>query len=84
MAGETEQASHTEIRTLPGDLGAIIFFLKTRGGFNVPREPQAPPTVTVNLGSQPASVTSAHAYHLLAEQRRYLESPMIDGTVESG
>ena len=53
-----------------GDLGAIIFYLKTRGGFTVPCDPVA--SVTVNLGSQPAPVSTAHADQLLANQRRYL------------
>jgi hypothetical protein len=52
------------------NLGAICFALKTRGGFTV-REEQSP-AVTINLGSQPATISTAHADELAEQQRAIL------------
>ena len=38
------------------NLGALIFWLKTKGRFNTPREPAPTPSVVVNVGSEPAPV----------------------------
>lgn len=57
-----------------GDLEAIKFLLKAKGGFNAPREPNGP-GVVINLGAQPAIVTTINADSLADEQRRILEEP---------
>ena len=59
------------------NLGALIFFLKTKGGFHVPKE--APPAVTVNLGSQSAPARFDRAAELAEEQARVLALEEADG-----
>ena len=68
-----------------GNLQAVAFVLRVRGEWTPPKEPQAPPVVTVNVGSLPAPVSSANAERLLADQRRYLEEShcrTIEGKAE--
>ena len=57
-----------------GDLEAVKFLLKAKGGFNAPRDP-AGPGVVINLGSLPATVTTINADRLAEEQRAILEAP---------
>ena len=51
---------------LKGNLTAVIFYLKTRGGYHVPKEvpAEAPP---IPSGSRPAPVTLDHAHGLAAQ-----------------
>jgi hypothetical protein len=59
-----------------GNVAAIIFFLKTKGGFVTPKEPTPAPIVHVHLdGSAPAPVTIDHISALEDEQRRLLAPP---------
>jgi hypothetical protein len=57
-----------------GDLEAVKFLLKAKGGFNAPRDPGGP-GVVINLGAQPATVTTINADRLAEEQRMILEAP---------
>jgi hypothetical protein len=54
------------------NLGALIFWLKTKGGFNVPKEPTPTPAVIVNIGSQPAPVTLEHVHDMAERQAALL------------
>ena len=63
-----------------GELGAITFFLKTRGGFASAAAERDTPLVNINIGSMPATVSPAHAEELLREQAT-LDAPLIDGVL---
>ena len=51
---------------LKGNLTAVIFYLKTRGGYHVPKEalPEPPPPPS---GSRPAAITLDHTQGLAAQ-----------------
>lgn len=53
------------------NLGALIFWLKTRGGYTVPKDP--PPPVVVNVGSMPAPVDT-DAIKAMVERHRRLNT----------
>lgn len=67
-----------------GNLQAVAFVLRTRGEWTPLKEPQAAPVVTVNIGAQPAPVSTANADRLLADQRRFVGGLTIDGKAEPG
>ena len=52
---------------LKGNLTAVIFYLKTRGGYHVPKEEAAPPP-QVASSQRPAPVTLDHLRGLGAQQ----------------
>lgn len=60
-----------------GNLQAAAFILRAKGFFE---KSESQVEVSVNIGSQPASITSAHAEQLLAEHRKYVAGPVIEGT----
>ncbi len=54
-----------------GNLGALIFYLKSRGGFKDP--PSNAPSVVINIGEQKAPVTIESVNDLIEEQRALIE-----------
>lgn len=62
-----------------GELGAITFFLKTKGGFATAAERESP-LVNINIGSMPAPVSAAHADELLREHEAF-DAPLVDGVL---
>lgn len=55
------------------NLGALIFFLKTRGGFHVPKEAQQVPAVTVNITPSSRPVTFGRVAELVRRQTEALD-----------
>jgi hypothetical protein len=57
-----------------GNLGAICFVLKTKGGFNVPREPP----LAIHVAEHVVTIDGSHVLELAARHSALLDEPWSD------